>query len=57
MAKRARMMTTEDVLDELELVDNQDDFDEPMMPGSDNEFSDYEFNENLEDGNDGSGDE
>ena len=33
MAKRARMMTTEDVLDEFELVDNQDDFDEPMMPG------------------------
>ena len=55
MAKRARM-TTEDVLDELELVDNQDDFDEPMMPGSDDEFSDCEFDENLEDGND-SGDE
>ena len=56
MPKRARMMTTEDVLDELELVDNQDDFDEPMMPGSDDEFSDCEFDENLEDGND-SGDE
>ena len=56
MAKRGRMMTTEDVLDELELVDNQDDFDEPMMPGSDDEFSDCEFDENLEDGND-SGDE
>ena len=57
MAKRARMMTTEDVLDELELVDNQDDFDEPMMPGSDDEFSDCEFDENLEDRNDDSGDE
>ena len=37
MAKRARMMTAEDVLDELELVGNQDDFDEPMMPGSNDE--------------------
>ena len=56
MAKRARMMTTEDVLDELELVDNQADFDEPMMPGSDDEFSDCELDENLEDENN-SGDE
>lgn len=30
-------MTAEDVLDELDL---EDDFDEPMMPGSDDEFSD-----------------
>ena len=57
MAKRARLMTTEDVLNELELVDNQDDFDVPMMPGSDDEFSDCELDENLEDGNDDSGDE
>ena len=44
MPKRARM-TTEDVLDELELADDQDDFDEPMMPGSDDEFSDCELEE------------
>ena len=67
MVKRARMMTTEDVLDELQLVDDHDDFDEPMMPGSDDEFSDCELedededlevHEDLEDENDNdSGDE
>ena len=55
MPKRARM-TTEDVLDELELADDQDDFDEPMMLGSDDEFSDCELEEDLED-EDNTGDE
>ena len=45
MAKRARLITAEDVLDELDLEDDYDDLDEPMMPGSDDEFSDC----NLED--------
>ena len=54
MHKRARM-TTEDVLDELEVADDQDDYDESMMPGSDDEFGDCELEEeDLEDeGNDG----
>ena len=33
-------MTTENVLEELELGDENDNLDEPMMPRSDNEFSD-----------------
>ena len=45
MAKRARMMTAEDVVDELDLQDDYDDFDEPMMPGSDDEFSDCDLDE------------
>lgn len=48
MAKRPRLMTTEDVLDELEL---DDDLDEPMMPGSDDEFSDCEM-EDIDDESD-----
>ena len=42
MAGRTRLLTAEDVLEELEL--DQDDFidDESMMPGSDDEFSDLE---------------
>ena len=40
MAHREWLMTTEDVLEELELGDENDDMDEPMMPGSDDEFSD-----------------
>ena len=41
-------MTTEDLLDELQLVDDND-FDEPMIPGS-NEFSDCELeDEDLHD--------
>jgi hypothetical protein len=50
MAKRARMITADDVLDELELAEDNDDFDEPMMSGSDDEFSDCELeDEDLED--------
>ena len=41
MDRRARLLTTEDVLEELEL-DNDFDADEPVMPGSDDEFSDLE---------------
>ena len=48
MAKRVRMMTTEDVLDELQLVEDNNNFDEPMMPGSDDEFEDV-YLEDLED--------
>ena len=49
MARRAGLLTTEDVLEELE-----DDFDvdEPMMPGSDDEFSDLEDIEDIDDDND-----
>ena len=32
--------TTEDILEEFELGDENDDLDEPMMPGSKDEFSD-----------------
>ena len=42
MARRARLLTAEDVLDELELEEDDFDADEPMMPGSDDEFSDLE---------------
>ena len=42
MARRARLLTAEDVLDELELEQDDFDADEPMMPGSDDEFSDLE---------------
>ena len=31
MAQRARLLTAEDVLEELELGDDYDDLDEPMM--------------------------
>ena len=48
MAKRARLMTTEDVLEELDFEDDHDDFDEPMMPGSDDEFSDCDLEEEDE---------
>ena len=41
-------MTADDVLDELDVDDHDDiEFDEPMMPGSDDEFSDCDFD--LED--------
>ena len=43
-------MTTEDVLEELELGDENDDLDEPMMPGSDDEFSDCDLDENEDNG-------
>ena len=49
MAHRERLMTTEDVLEELELGDENDDLDEPMMPGSDDEFSDCDLDENEDD--------
>ena len=57
MAKRARLMTAEDVLEELNFEDDHesfgdlDDFDEPMMPGSDEEFGDCDL-EDEEDEND-----
>ena len=50
MAKRARLLTVEEVLNELELeveVDHED-FDEPMMPGSDDEFEDDDDSDNDE---------
>lgn len=44
------MLTTEDVLEELGLDEQGDyDADEPMMPGSDDEFSDLEEDVYLED--------
>ena len=49
MAKRARLMTAEDVVDELELEDDYDNFDERMMPGSDEEFSDCDLEDEDED--------
>ena len=55
MAKRARLMTAEDVMDELDLEDDYEDFDEPMMPGSDDEFSDCDLED--EDDEDFSDDE
>ena len=56
MAHRERLMTTEDVLAELELGDGDenDDLDEPVMPGSDDEFSDCDLDENDDDNNDDS---
>ena len=42
MARRARLLTAEHMLDELELEQDDFDADEPMMPGSDDEFSDLE---------------
>ena len=47
----ARLMTTEEVVDELQLSDDDFDGDEPMMPGSD-EFSDQEDTENDSDDDD-----
>ena len=49
------MLTTEDVLEELGLDEQGDyDADEPMMPGSDDEFSDLEdvYLEDREDDDD-----
>ena len=50
------MLTTEDVLEELALEEQGDyDVDEPMMPGSDDEFSDLGedvYLENIEDDDD-----
>ena len=51
MAHRERLMTTEDVLADLELGDENDDLDEPMMSGSDDEFSDCDLDENDGDDN------
>ena len=45
-------MTTEEVVDELQLSDDDFDVDEPMMPGSDDEFSDLEDIENDSDDDD-----
>ena len=47
MAKRARLLTAEDVLDEVDLEDDYDDFDEPMMQGS-NDVFDLEDEEDNE---------
>ena len=49
--RMARLMTTEEVVDELQLSDDFD-ADEPMMPGSDDEFSDLEDIENDSDDDD-----
>ena len=46
MAQRPRLMTTEAVLEKLELEDDFDDMDEPIMPGTDDEFSDCDLDEN-----------
>ena len=48
----ARLMTTEEVVDELQLSDDDFDADEPMMPGSDDEFIDLEDIENDSDDDD-----
>ena len=48
MAKRARLMTTEDVLGELDHKDDFDDFDEQCCQEGNDEFSDCV----LEDGED-----
>ena len=45
MAKRTRLILAEDVLDERDLEDEDDDFDEPMMPRSNDEFSDCDLEE------------
>ena len=42
MARRTNLLTAEDVLEELELENDDFDDDEPIMPGSDDEFSDLE---------------
>ena len=49
MAQRARLLTAENVLEELELGDDFDDLDNPMMAGSDDEFSDCDLDENEND--------
>ena len=54
MAQRARLLTAEDVLEELELGDDYDDLDEPKMAGNDDEFSDCDLDENENDDNDDS---
>ena len=46
MAQKERLMTTEDVLEELELEEEIDDLDKPMMPRSNDEFSDCDLDEN-----------
>ena len=55
MAKRPRFLTTEDVIHELEEDDyilQLNDPQEPVMPGSDDNFSDLEdINEDDEEGN------
>lgn len=48
---RGTPMTTDVVLDGLELGDDCDDMDEPMIPGSENEFSDCALDENENDDN------
>lgn len=53
MARRAALLTTEDVLEELDVCNDDFDADEPMMPGSDDEFSDLEdVEDNSDDHND-----
>ncbi len=52
MARRAKL-TAEAVLEELELELEHDlDVDEPMMPGSDDEFSDLDDIEDDDDNDD-----
>ena len=52
MAERVRLLTAEDVLEELERGDDFDELDEPMMAGSDDEFNDCDLDENENDDND-----
>ena len=48
LATPLRTMTAEDVVDRLDLDDDYDDFDEPMMPGSEDEFSDCDLEDEDE---------
>lgn len=49
MAKRTRLVTIEDILEDLD-VDDLQDLNEPMEPGSDDEFSDLEVDLSDEEG-------
>ena len=49
MAQRTRLLIAEDILEELELRDDFDNLDEPMMAGSDDDFSDCDLDENEND--------
>ena len=54
MAKRPRILTAEDVIHELEGNDyflELDDPQEPVMPGSDNNFTDLEDTNEDDEGN------
>ena len=42
MAKRPRFVAVEDILEDLD-IDDSLDLNEPMLPGSDDEFSDLDI--------------